>query len=235
MPKRGIERLRDGILEMIADRGLSAGDRVPTEAEISQEFQVSRPMVREALHELESLGVLRSRQGSGRVLLDRSHYSIAALLGGTVSQSPADLMDAIEVRQVLELGFLAAALRKLDDVAIADMRDAIVGMRVRAEAGEPFPAEDRAFHDALFRGVGNDLLTKLRANFWMLFAGVDLEHLHHRERPAETIRHHENILTAVERGDYAIARFHLETHFYDSYESLRDFVQGSAAILDGGP
>jgi len=216
--------LADAILELIKVQGLKPGERLPTEFEIARILQVSRPKAREALRELESLGVVRSRQGSGRVLLDRRHHTLSALLGPALDHTPGDILDALAVRQVIEVGFLSAAMNAADSATIAEMRRAIDGMRERAARGEPFPEEDRQFHEALFDGVGNHLLTTLLETFWGMFESVDLDVLRHRENPEDTIRHHENIADAVERGDFPVARFHLETHFYDSVESLRDFV-----------
>jgi len=58
--------LRDQILSIIAEQGLVAGDRVPTEAELAGEFGVGRTTVRESLKLLEQDGYVISRHGVGR-------------------------------------------------------------------------------------------------------------------------------------------------------------------------
>jgi DNA-binding FadR family transcriptional regulator len=220
----GVELLRSSILDLVGELGLQPGERIPTEAEIADRFGASRPKVREALRELESLGFVRSRQGSGRILLDRSHHTLTAMLGNPQNKTPGDLLDALNVRHALEVSFLSAAMRTLDPAALAEMRVALERMRTHAEAGEPFPHDDKDFHDALFRGVRNELLNKLLTNFWELFASVDPEMLSHHEDPAQVIHHHENILNALSDRDYAMARFHLDAHFVDSYTSLRQLA-----------
>ena len=45
--------------------GLRPGDRLPTEQRLADAHGVSRTVVREAVHQLKSRGLLRSRQGSG--------------------------------------------------------------------------------------------------------------------------------------------------------------------------
>jgi DNA-binding FadR family transcriptional regulator len=223
-PRQEEPAVRNLILGLIRDRGLRPGDKLPTEAEIAKVFTLSRQKVREGLHRLETLGVVRSRQGSGRILLDRTHHTLPALLAPLLEHSPGDILDAVVVRQVLEVGFLPSAIAVLSPESLETMRDTVHRMRARMEAGQPFPDEDREFHDALYRGLDNQLLTSLLDNFWRLFAGVDLDVLRHREGADETIRHHLNIIEAIERGDSAVAQFHMEMHFYDSVESMRDFV-----------
>lgn len=61
-------KLRDDLLRELQERGLRPGDRIPTEAEVAQQFGVSRSTVREALRLLEESGVVRVERGRGRFL-----------------------------------------------------------------------------------------------------------------------------------------------------------------------
>ena len=216
------------ILDMIRERNLRAGDRLPTEAETAQVLGLPRQKVRAGFLSLELQGIVRSRQGSGRVLLDRAHHTLPALLGSGVGHTNAELLDAVLVRRVLEVGFLPAAAEAIDEGALERMEQAIASMMARAARGEPFAEYDRAFHDALFSGLDNRLLWSLLSTFWNLLEKVDLALLRHREEAEETIRHHQNILDAVRRHDSALAQFHLDAHFYDSVESLRDLAESTA-------
>ena len=49
----------------IREGRIQAGDKLPTEAALAQQFEVSRTVVREAISRLKSLGLVDSRQGSG--------------------------------------------------------------------------------------------------------------------------------------------------------------------------
>ena len=73
----GIERLRSGVLEMIRELDLSFGDKLPTEKEMAERFQVSRPTLREALKLLEQEAVIDVHQGKGRFLAAGAFLSIA--------------------------------------------------------------------------------------------------------------------------------------------------------------
>jgi GntR family transcriptional regulator, phosphonate transport system regulatory protein len=58
-------RIADSIEAEIAGRGLDAGTRLPTEAELSQRFRVNRHTVRRALAALAADGVVEAARGSG--------------------------------------------------------------------------------------------------------------------------------------------------------------------------
>ncbi|MFL5075157.1 MAG: winged helix-turn-helix domain-containing protein, partial [Microvirga sp.] len=68
-PRLVIERLSDRLATLLAAQvesgSLSPGDRLPTEQQLAQAHGVSRTVVREAVHQLTSRGLLISRQGSG--------------------------------------------------------------------------------------------------------------------------------------------------------------------------
>lgn len=61
-------QVRDKLLELIRTRNLTAGDRVPTEAEIAELFGVGRSTAREALKLLEQDGIVLTERGRGRFL-----------------------------------------------------------------------------------------------------------------------------------------------------------------------
>jgi GntR family transcriptional regulator len=61
-------QVREGVRQFLADEGLRPGDRLPTEEELVERFEVSRSTLREALRLLEQDGVLEVRHGNGRYL-----------------------------------------------------------------------------------------------------------------------------------------------------------------------
>jgi GntR family transcriptional regulator len=62
------EQVRRHILAMIRDTGLRPGEKLPTEAELSTRFDVSRTTIREALKLLEQDHVVEAVTGHGRFL-----------------------------------------------------------------------------------------------------------------------------------------------------------------------
>lgn len=60
--------LADDLRARIRDGEWSAGDRLPTEAELVVQYQVSRSTVRQAVKTLQAQGLLTSRQGKGTYL-----------------------------------------------------------------------------------------------------------------------------------------------------------------------
>lgn len=59
-------QLRDRIAELIREEGLHPGDKLPTEAQLTQRFRISRPALREALKLLEQDDIIYVEHGRGR-------------------------------------------------------------------------------------------------------------------------------------------------------------------------
>ncbi|HWI84337.1 FadR/GntR family transcriptional regulator [Ramlibacter sp.] len=88
--------LRGFILESLQSGQWRAGDRLPTERDLSEQFSVSRTTVRKVLQEMKDLEVISQTVGSGTYVTDRA----AAVLKGMASEdpvrqtSPSELMEA---------------------------------------------------------------------------------------------------------------------------------------------
>src|SRR5678809_825972 len=95
------ERLSDRLAERLGhdiDTGrLRPGDRLPTEQRLADAHGVSRTVVREAVHQLKSRGLLRSRQGSGVYVT--APPAAALKLDLSLIASLDDVMQVREVRR----------------------------------------------------------------------------------------------------------------------------------------
>ena len=63
--KNNYQYIVDQIKQLILDGELIVGDRLPSERDLSEMYQVSRASVREALKALETIGLLESRHCGG--------------------------------------------------------------------------------------------------------------------------------------------------------------------------
>lgn len=91
-------RLADELRGRIVDGDLRAGDRLPSEAQLSVEHGVSRGTVVRAISELVSQGLVNRRQGSGSYVASRSFHRKA---GKLLSFTESLRMDGHRTRQIL--------------------------------------------------------------------------------------------------------------------------------------
>ena len=139
------EQLRDAIL----DARFPAGQKLPPERELAQEFRVNRTSIREAIKVLEGLGLVTVRQGDGatvRPVVDASLELLGPMIfhGGRIDLGLVAEMTEVMRPMLLEMGRLAIERCGPSDLAaIRVLRDVV------ADAAGDREARFEALHDLL--------------------------------------------------------------------------------------
>src|SRR5215471_6771369 len=79
-PTGEVRRVSDHVLGRIISGAYPSGLRLPSEIDLAAELDCGRSTVREALRHLSALGVVKSRRGSGAMVLDFRREGTPALL-----------------------------------------------------------------------------------------------------------------------------------------------------------
>jgi GntR family transcriptional repressor for pyruvate dehydrogenase complex len=163
-PRLVAERLSDRLARLLSgqiDSGaLRPGDRLPTEQQLAQAHGVSRTVVREAVHQLKSRELVRSRQGSGVYVAPRPLNQPLAF-DPRVLESVQSVVHVVEVRRVLEGEMAALAAVRATRAQVAALRRALRAIDSAAAGGQDGVAEDLAFHRAIGECTGNPQFTLL--------------------------------------------------------------------------
>src|SRR6056297_2262907 len=153
------------IRDAIIDGRLIVDERLPSEAELSERFEVSRSTVREALKRLAAQSLIRTQRGAtGGAFVNKLSFEDAYPQQITTSTLLLSMNNvsfdvACEARYALEraCAALAAARRSVDH--LATMRAEIFRQTQPGLSDEAFCASDVAFHRALVDGAGNPVLS----------------------------------------------------------------------------
>ncbi|MER1292973.1 GntR family transcriptional regulator, partial [Bacillus sp. C1(2022)] len=99
LAKQVVER----IVHLLSSGQLKPGDKLPTEIELMEKLNVSRPVLREALISLETLGIIKRKTRDGTYFNDKIGIQpFSVMLALAVDNLPA----IIEARMALELGLV---------------------------------------------------------------------------------------------------------------------------------
>jgi GntR family transcriptional regulator, transcriptional repressor for pyruvate dehydrogenase complex len=153
------QEVTDQLLKLIA----SADEPeigLPPERQLSERLGVSRNVVRESLAALGRLGVVSTR---GKTRVGNTSRAQAHIVAGVaaVDAERELLLDPMEVRRILEPEVAALAAGRIDERALLDLEHWLVLMRDGLERGERIVEYDSAFHVAIARASGNDMLARL--------------------------------------------------------------------------
>jgi DNA-binding FadR family transcriptional regulator len=210
------EQLRDAIL----DGRLRAGEKLPPERELAEQFQVNRTSIREAIKVLEGLGLVAVRQGDGatvRPLVDASFDILAPMIFHSGRIDAGLLVDLNEVvlPLLLEMGRLAIERRRPENLrAMRALRDVAAGV------DRPREERFRALGDLLVLladMTGNRIWQMLGRRMRDLLASEPMRATRERLRrdPGRLVPMIDGALEAMDAGRTAEAMTHLEALIRD--------------------
>jgi DNA-binding FadR family transcriptional regulator len=231
--RRNLSReLVDALEQLILTRHWQAGDKLPTEAEIVRQFQVSRTVVREALSRLQAAGLVETRHGIGTFVLEPRPAAMFTL-------DPDELKTSFEVLAILELRIsletetagLAAARRS--DANLLLMRRALDDFEQNVARCESTVGPDFRFHQEIAEATGNRYFAEI-----INYLGTTIlprTRLPSTRVPPDQLTHylqrvnreHETIYDAIARRDSDFARAAMRIHLTNSRERLRRAQEAS--------
>lgn len=199
-----------------------AGDYQPSEDlpgadELARMFDVSRPVIREALREVATLGLVHSRQGRRTTVApttEWSHLAPAVLAARIEVGAFTDiLLELIELRRMIEVEAAAMAADRATDEDVERIRAGLEELERHLEDREAFTRADVDFHDAILRATQNHLIPNL---FRQIRPGLEVARgFSLRSRPDATQASqegHRAVFAAIERHAPDEARAAMTEH-----------------------
>lgn len=193
------------------------GDRLPAERELSVQFGVSRPTVREAVIALEVQGLVDVRVGSGAYVKrlpgkdDIPGFNVSAF-------------ELTEARLLFEGEAAALAATQITEEGLEELEQLV--QEIAAENEKPRGAEksDRDFHLAIARATRNTAVYEAVERLWELRAvSPESALLHEKARTANikpVVDEHRAILDALRGRDPVAARAAMRAHLTAVLDSL---------------
>lgn len=221
------QRLSDKVAEQLVfaiEAGeLSPGARLPRERELTEKFQVSRIVIREALSRLKSEGLIRSRQGLGAFVTELGDRDVFRLRGDLDGQN--DRRQIFELRLIVECSSAKLAAERATKRDLARISAALKDIRASIEAGDEGVDADFRFHVAIAAAAKNSYLES-----FVSFIGHRLYHsiadarasirLRFPDRVVTFQREHEVIFDFIRAGDGAGAERAMRVHLENTMGTL---------------
>lgn len=162
--RRAYEHIVTQIEMAIASGSLQAGQHLPSEREMMEEFKVSRPTVREALRVLESMGLIRSKHGdpNGPEILPPSDDLLYRPMSQLVRINQLSFDEFVPIRISIDSLACSLAAETRSDADLLALEKAITGMRASVESessSEEFAQADINFHTAIWKASDNLLIS----------------------------------------------------------------------------
>ena len=219
------ERVVTALRSQVLSGAVAAGQKLPTEGQLTETFGVSRTVIREAMATLAADGLVESRQGAGVFVLE--HPTVAF---GSLSQEIKKVSQAInvlEVRMGIEIESAGLAAQRRNAAQEALIQEAFFEFDRLLKLGEPTGKADFAFHREIASATNNPFYVEIldalgdrtipcdRNSPWYSIEVLSVEYLTGLQRE------HLLILNAISAGDPQAARDTMRAHLIAAQNRYR--------------
>lgn len=206
----------DRLIDYIQKRSMQPGDKLPTEAELTQMLGVGRSTVREAVRRLATRNILEVRQGSGIFVSDKRGVPedpLGVTLLGSGVETALQLSD---VRLTLEPQFAALAAAMATEEQLVRIQECCERVEACIRKGVNYRREDIEFHNSIAACSGNHILENIVP---VISSSIRISIQKTEDAYRQyTLEEHRQILAAIMRRDPIGARYGMAAHLNRSRE-----------------
>ncbi|MDR1611252.1 MAG: FadR family transcriptional regulator [Planctomycetota bacterium] len=202
----------DTLKKHIASGNYMVGDKLPTQMELAKMLNVGRSSIREAMRELQVLGLVELRTGSGATLLSTMITPESAV--NWYKENALLLTDLFEVRFALEPASARLAAIRASKEDIDKLEEAFT-LFVKAAAAvdvNQLVFQDEAFHSGIVRSSHNPFFLKISELLTQEFRRYRQRSFRISSNSFEAVDPHRDILNAISRRDPDSAFLHMTRH-----------------------
>ena len=224
-PRRLYEHIAQKLAKAIESGEYEVGQRLPSERELAQTFEVSRPTVREAIIALELDELVEVRLGSGVYVVNRLPPS------GHEGAKDIGPFELLEARIAIEGEAAALAALRIDDAQLEQLAALVDEMRDDNRHNEILMSEeaDRRFHELIAASTQNSAIIAAVQMLWDARSRSPQSHrLDDKGRASglmPPVDEHSQIVRALRRRNPEAARAAMHKHLTRVIEGLLEATE----------
>lgn len=213
----GYDRVVSFLREQLVTGHLKTGDRLLPERDLATALGVSRPVIREALRALATLGALEIKRGFGTVVREPNFEALSDYFGLVLAQQAGAVDDVMQARIAIERQAIRLACSRAGAQDIDRLSQALQQIKQTINDPKRGGAADFHFHTMIVEAAHSPALSSVYAAVAKL---LQQSHMERREIIASVpnvdsylVDHHEAILVAITRKNPSEADALLAEHF----------------------
>ena len=192
------QQVSDRLEEMISSGEYTVGEKIPTETELADLFQVSRNTIREAVQSLTWAGLLSIKQGDGTYVCasDRFHANMEQ------KYQEVSLRDIKEARNCIEITIAHLAARRRSQADLDVIHDLLDRRKTLNTDSKENTQTDLDFHIAIAHACHNTILTDMYESISdYLKSQIEVQNRTSSLSAAEIDKLHEELFLSLQEGD----------------------------------
>lgn len=210
----------NAIKDRIVSGKLACGERLPSEAQLCEEFQVSRNILREAIKSLQSIGLLEVSPGKRGTTVSMPDVRLAQELIFThLKMQGVSLRELFEARLAVEAAAARQAAERRTDEDLAALRDCVEDME-RCRSLDRATDLDFKFHDLMVETTKNAVFKVYNMPLLDLQRSIRRETIE-RKGMERSAQYHRELLDAIASADADRAAHTMRNHIRHAMEVLQ--------------
>jgi len=228
-PKKLSEEVVNHFTELILQKQLRPGDRLPPERQLAEELGVSRTALREAVKMLQEKGLLDSKQGSGTFVRSLSADALAESLTLYVQSDESRYLELMELRSILDVELAGRLAETAIEHHIATLDKHVERMWHLLDKPDEFAAEDVAFHLDFYRAMDNSVLMSIVQPIMVLLEAAMRVTFDAPGSTESSLRRHVALMDRIRARDGEGARRTMGAIISRGEERVREYVRAHHA------
>lgn len=187
--------------EQFLNGKIKPGDRIPSERELTEQLNVSRSTIREAIIALKVMGLVDVQQGKRARVTVPSVDNVLEILSLVAPLDKTNILNLLELREIFEPACVFLATKRVTSGELSTIQQKLEYMKRAHSDLTVFFKADYEFHKAIMIATHNDMIVM----FYNIFQPL-LESLHKRiVMTSQETDSHEKVLQAMMKGNSELA------------------------------
>jgi len=208
------------IKQHIAENEYKPGDRYLSEKELTENLQVSRTVIREALISLQSIGLLTIKRGGGIYINNQNFDAIKQILQHHYDTHGVKIKELIEIRQIIELGAIRLIIEKNTAVDLKMFRKINQAYHEAIMNDQDTRETDRNFHQQLMKATENETYFNFSEIINDYFAMTKINLVQNKTAMLKSVQEHDELIDMIEKRDLIKAQDVMIRHM----QPINDYI-----------
>lgn len=219
------------IEEQLCSGFFKAGDRLPSERDLSQQYETSRATIREAIIMLELKDLVEVRKGAGIFFKESTDDAKPTKIKSAANINEIGPFELLQSRFVLEVSIVEFAAKNIKLSELRQLREIIQRQESSFGDSQQFESLDREFHLCIAEATQNRMLIDTANRLWNivrtenpLWEQLNKKFLHDTPLKENWLAEHRKIFFALQKRDPALAKQAMQEHLEHSKRELTNLV-----------
>jgi len=195
-------KVTERIIELIKIGDIKPGEKLPSIRVLGERMQVGQSSVREALKQLQTIGIVKTEQGKGTYIREKIKInSLSKPMSYLLSLQEPNIFYFMEARKIVERGSVALAAKRATKDEIEKLDQIIYKLKKTIGDPESFARENVNFHLTIAEASKNPILPIFFNSVYGLFLKEQEAVAKVLDLESKSIDYHIKILNAIKKHD----------------------------------